>query len=131
MAKRPDCFEATARAAIDAVEYQNCSVQGGSMAQKDTIRFGIIGTGMMGCEHIQNIALLPGVEVTAIADPNERSRAWGRLAVGREVEVYTNTGSSSKRRRLMRWSSPRRFRPTSPWPGRPWIGANTCSWRNP
>jgi predicted dehydrogenase len=60
------------------------------MAQKDTIRFGIIGTGMMGCEHIQNIALLPGVEVTAIADPNERSRAWGRLAVGREVEVYTD-----------------------------------------
>ena len=60
------------------------------MAQHDTIRFGIIGTGMMGCEHIQNIALVPGVEVTAIADSNERSRAWGRLAVEREVEVYTD-----------------------------------------
>lgn len=55
----------------------------------ETIRYGIIGTGMMGCEHIRNLALLPGVEVTAIADPNERSRGWARLALaGRSVEEF-------------------------------------------
>ena len=54
----------------------------------DVIRYGIIGTGMMGCEHIRNLALLPGVRVTAIADPDEQSRAWGRMAVGRDVAVY-------------------------------------------
>ncbi len=55
----------------------------------DVLRYGIIGTGMMGCEHIRNLALLPGVEVTAIADPNERSRGWARLALaGRPVEEF-------------------------------------------
>lgn len=55
----------------------------------ETIRYGIIGTGMMGCEHIRNLALLPGVEITAIADSHERSRGWARLALaGREVEEF-------------------------------------------
>lgn len=53
-----------------------------------TIRYGIIGTGMMGCEHIRNLALVPGVAVTAIADPDATSRQWGRAAVGRDVEIY-------------------------------------------
>jgi predicted dehydrogenase len=56
----------------------------------DALRYGIIGTGLMGCEHIRNLALVPGATVTAIADPDERSRAFGRLAVGREVEVYAD-----------------------------------------
>ena len=55
----------------------------------DTLRIGIIGTGMMGCEHIRNLLLLPGVAVTAIADPNETSRGWARAALaGRTVEEY-------------------------------------------
>lgn len=55
----------------------------------EPLRYGIIGTGMMGCEHIRNLALLPGVEVTAIADPDERSRGWARLALaGRPVEQF-------------------------------------------
>lgn len=36
-----------------------------------TVRYGIIGTGMMGQEHIRNIALLGGATVTAIAEPRE------------------------------------------------------------
>lgn len=53
------------------------------------LRYGIIGTGMMGCEHIRNLLLLPGVEVTAIADPHPRSRDWARLALGgRSVQEY-------------------------------------------
>ncbi len=40
------------------------------------LRYGVIGTGMMGCEHLRNLIALPGVHVAAIADPVERSRAW-------------------------------------------------------
>jgi predicted dehydrogenase len=54
----------------------------------DTLRYGILGTGMMGCEHIRNLALVPGVEVVAIADPEPASRGWARLALGRTVEEY-------------------------------------------
>lgn len=39
------------------------------------IRYGIIGSGMMGQEHIRNIALLEGACVGGIADPNEEMRA--------------------------------------------------------
>ena len=37
------------------------------------IRYGVIGTGMMGREHIANLARLPGAEVTALADPHPES----------------------------------------------------------
>ena len=50
------------------------------MAHK--IRYGIIGTGMMGCEHIRNIRLLPDVEITAIADPVETSLKWAEANLG-------------------------------------------------
>lgn len=39
-----------------------------------TIRYGIIGCGSMGREHIENILVLPGARVTAIADTNAASR---------------------------------------------------------
>ncbi|WP_420637901.1 Gfo/Idh/MocA family protein [Candidatus Poriferisocius sp.] len=38
------------------------------------IRYGVIGTGMMGREHIANIAHLSGAEVVAVADPHGPSR---------------------------------------------------------
>jgi len=38
------------------------------------IRYGIIGAGMMGQEHVRNIALLGGAEVTALADPDAGMR---------------------------------------------------------
>jgi len=41
----------------------------------DVVRYGVIGTGMMGVEHIQNILHLDGSEVTAISDPHGPSRA--------------------------------------------------------
>jgi predicted dehydrogenase len=39
------------------------------------LRLGVIGTGMMGCEHIRNIAALDGAVVAAISDPHENSRS--------------------------------------------------------
>ena len=47
----------------------------------EPIRYGIIGTGMMGCEHIRNILARDDAVVTAISDPNEASRRWGQLAL--------------------------------------------------
>lgn len=38
------------------------------------LRYGIIGSGMMGQEHIRNIRLLDGAEVAAISDPDEGMR---------------------------------------------------------
>lgn len=66
----------------------------------DTLRYGIIGTGMMGCEHIRNLALLPGVEVVAIADADAQSRNLGRLAVGRDVEIYDDWRDLLQRARV-------------------------------
>lgn len=56
----------------------------------DTLRYGIIGTGMMGCEHILNINLIEGARVVAVADSNETSRGWGRSLAGEDVEVYSD-----------------------------------------
>jgi predicted dehydrogenase len=44
-------------------------------------RYGVIGTGMMGVEHIENILALDGATVTAFADPNEGSRDAARRAM--------------------------------------------------
>lgn len=50
-----------------------------------TIRYGIVGTGMMGVEHIRNIAILPDAEVVAIADPTPTSLDWARGALGAQA----------------------------------------------
>ena len=57
------------------------------------IRYGVIGTGMMGVEHIENILAIDGATVSAIADPVESSREQGLAAArpsGNEVKVFTN-----------------------------------------
>ena len=46
------------------------------------IRYGIIGTGMMGCEHIRNLAAMEDVEILAVADPDATSREWALKACG-------------------------------------------------
>ena len=52
------------------------------------IGVGIIGTGMMGLEHLRNLALVPDAELVALADPAEESRRWARLAAGEGPEIY-------------------------------------------
>ncbi|MDB2407551.1 Gfo/Idh/MocA family oxidoreductase [Jannaschia sp.] len=44
------------------------------------IRYGLIGAGMMGQEHIRNIALLDGATVAAVADPDAKMRALSQAA---------------------------------------------------
>lgn len=45
------------------------------------LRIGMIGTGMMGCEHIRNLAGIPEARITAVSDPNEEPRGWARIAL--------------------------------------------------
>jgi myo-inositol 2-dehydrogenase/D-chiro-inositol 1-dehydrogenase len=53
------------------------------------IRYGLVGTGMMGMEHIQNLRLTPGARVTAIADPVDASLGWARSALGEHAAGVT------------------------------------------
>jgi myo-inositol 2-dehydrogenase / D-chiro-inositol 1-dehydrogenase len=48
----------------------------------DVIRYGFIGTGMMGCEHIRNVVALPGAVPVAAADPVPTSLGWAADAAG-------------------------------------------------
>ncbi|HAP77435.1 MAG TPA: oxidoreductase [Acidimicrobiaceae bacterium] len=51
------------------------------------LRYGVIGTGMMGVEHINNLLHLEGAHVTAISDPVPESRDWAQLAVGLDTPL--------------------------------------------
>lgn len=55
-----------------------------------TVRYGILGTGMMGREHIRNIALIDGAEVVALADPDEGSREAAAMLTGRHLPCYAD-----------------------------------------
>lgn len=48
------------------------------------IQYGIIGTGMMGVEHILNLKEIPGTIINAIADPYVPSQEAAKRAVGNE-----------------------------------------------
>ncbi len=50
------------------------------------LRYGLIGSGMMGQEHIRNLNLLDGCEVTAIADPDPEMR---------QLSVKTSGGTAA------------------------------------
>ena len=50
------------------------------------MRYGLIGTGMMGVEHLNNLAITPGAVVTALADPVETSLGWAKAALKDRAE---------------------------------------------
>ncbi len=52
------------------------------------VRYGLIGTGHMGIEHMLNIKISEDAEIVAFADPNETSRGWGRDTAGPEAREY-------------------------------------------
>lgn len=53
------------------------------------IRYGLVGTGMMGVEHIMNLAITPGATVTALYDPVGTSLDWARSALGEGAGAVT------------------------------------------
>ena len=60
--------------------------------QTSPIRYGVIGTGMMGVEHIHNVMAVDGAVVTAVSDPHPESREWARLAVGPSTDLAVFEG---------------------------------------
>ncbi|WP_426165935.1 Gfo/Idh/MocA family protein [Sandarakinorhabdus sp. DWP1-3-1] len=58
------------------------------MKSSDTIRWGIVGSGMMAIEHIANIGLTENAVVTALADPVASSLDRAAAAVGTDVARF-------------------------------------------
>jgi myo-inositol 2-dehydrogenase/D-chiro-inositol 1-dehydrogenase len=54
------------------------------------LRYGIIGAGMMGGEHIDDLAHIPEAEVVALADPVASSLQTSLTKIGRDVPTYTD-----------------------------------------
>ncbi len=54
------------------------------------IRYGVIGTGMMGIEHIENINQLADAIVVAGSDPYEPSRAAARAAADGDITTFVD-----------------------------------------
>ncbi len=62
----------------------------------EQVRYGLVGTGMMGLEHLTNLAITPGAVVTAIADPVGTSIGWAKGALGEHaagVEAFDSAGA--------------------------------------
>jgi predicted dehydrogenase len=57
---------------------------------RTSIRYGVIGTGMMGVEHIENIRALADAEVTAVADPMPSSIEAACRATGHGVATFVD-----------------------------------------
>ena len=66
------------------------------MKTSKTVRYGLVGTGMMAVEHIHNLAITPGAVVTAIADPVETSLGWARAALGDKSESVSTFADSAE-----------------------------------
>ncbi len=56
----------------------------------ETIKYGIIGTGVMGQEHIQNLNLIENAEVVAVCDTNEGSRNQAKSLVRESTKFYND-----------------------------------------
>jgi len=61
-----------------------------------TVRYGLVGSGMMGVEHIRNLAITPGAELVAIADPVETSLGWARKALGPRAGAVRSYASAAE-----------------------------------
>jgi predicted dehydrogenase len=57
------------------------------------LRYGVVGVGMMGQEHLRNLAALPGVSPVAAADPHEPSLAAARACVPGPLATYPDLPS--------------------------------------
>jgi len=58
----------------------------------EVVRYGIIGTGMMGHEHARNLALVPGAEIVAYSDPSSEQRWWTAQLIGDTPRAYESHG---------------------------------------
>ena len=68
----------------------------GRMVEANSVRYGLVGTGMMAVEHIHNLAITPGAIVTAIADPVAESLGWARAALGNDADSVSSFANSAE-----------------------------------
>lgn len=66
------------------------SPETGTQDPTRTLRYGLIGVGNMGQEHIRNLALISGSEVVALADPSTSSRTEALRQLGGPAVEYTS-----------------------------------------
>src|SRR5262245_5171500 len=64
----------------------------GATLSSGRVRYGLIGTGMMGYEHILNLKLLPEAEIAGMTDPTAQSIVMAQAVLGdalkETVRVY-------------------------------------------
>ena len=58
------------------------------MTQK--IKYGIIGAGSMGREHIRNIAIIEEAEVVGLSDPHNNSLQESLSLLGNDIATFNN-----------------------------------------
>jgi len=56
----------------------------------DTIKYGVIGAGVMGQEHIQNINIIDNTEIVAVCDTNENSMKKAKSLIKGSAEFYVD-----------------------------------------
>lgn len=62
-----------------------------------TLRYGLVGSGMMGVEHIRNVAITPGAEIVALADPVGSSLDMAKAALGNvDVQLFDSSAALAK-----------------------------------
>jgi hypothetical protein len=57
----------------------------------DEIRYGVIGSGVMGLEHINNVNAIDGARVVAISEPDAGSRKFGKHVAGIDDDAVFET----------------------------------------
>ena len=67
----------------------SANTHGPNVERMKKVRVGVIGTGMMGCEHLKNLLGLPNVLITAVSDPNEEPLNWAKLTLGEAADAVT------------------------------------------
>ena len=66
----------------------------------EEIRYGFIGVGMMGQEHLRNVEALPGAAVVAMADPHGPSLSAAADTVSGPLAAYTDAAEMLRRESL-------------------------------
>lgn len=61
-----------------------------SDAARSELRYGLIGSGMMGQEHIRNVGLLEGARIAALADPDDAMRNQAAQLAGSDCMAYAS-----------------------------------------
>ena len=77
-----------AAAKVTLLEPRTLWAKPGPVAPSDTVRFGIIGTGVRGCELLQASRRVPGVECVAAADLYDSRHIAAREALGGK-DIFT------------------------------------------